>query len=66
MQQFPPADRLEPAAQPALAEKSDVSAANQARIDADHGSTGWSAYDVWRTRIRVLRPDVDTDRAEPT
>ena len=25
----------------------------QARVDAEHGSTGWSAYDVWRTRVFV-------------
>jgi hypothetical protein len=57
MQQFPPADRLEPAAPSALAEKPDLTAANQASIDTEHASTGWSAYDVWRTRIRALRPD---------
>jgi hypothetical protein len=25
--------------------------AEQAKADAEHGSTGWSAYDVWRTRV---------------
>jgi len=25
----------------------------QAQIDAAHGTTGWSAYDVWRARVFV-------------
>jgi hypothetical protein len=28
-------------------------APTQAEIDAAHGTTGWSAYDVWRSRIFV-------------
>jgi hypothetical protein len=28
-----------------------TSAPSQAEIDAAHGTTGWSAYDVWRTRV---------------
>jgi hypothetical protein len=24
---------------------------NQAAIDAAHGSTGWNAYEVWRSRV---------------
>jgi hypothetical protein len=24
---------------------------DQAKADAEHASTGWSAYDVWRTRV---------------
>lgn len=35
-----------------------TSAPSQAEIDAAHGTTGWSAYDVWRTR--VLRDTKDT------
>jgi hypothetical protein len=25
----------------------------QAAADAEHGTTGWSAYDVWRSRVFV-------------
>jgi hypothetical protein len=34
----------------------------QAAIDAAHGSTGWNAYDVWRTRVFVPR-DEAADKA---
>ena len=27
----------------------------QAKADAEHASTGWSAYDVWRTRVFAPR-----------
>ncbi len=26
---------------------------SQTEIDASHGTTGWSAYDVWRSRVFV-------------
>lgn len=34
----------------------------QAAIDTAHGSTGWSAYDVWRTRVFVP-PQEPSDKA---
>lgn len=57
-----PADRLNPVASNVSSEKPDLSAANQARIDAEHGSTGWNAYEVWRTRIRAAEPGSKKDR----
>jgi len=30
-----------------------LSAEAQAAVDAEHATTGWSAYDVWRTRVFV-------------
>ena len=38
-------DPLEPAANDLLPPE------EQAKADAEHASTGWSAYDVWRTRV---------------
>jgi hypothetical protein len=61
-----PADRLNPVASNAPSEKHDLSAANQARIDVEHGSTGWNAYEVWRTRILGAEPDDSKkDRQKP-
>jgi hypothetical protein len=31
-------------------------APTQAEIDAAHATTGWSAYDVWRSRVFVSKP----------
>lgn len=42
--------RQEPAAKPAP---------TQAEIDAAHATTGWSAYDVWRSRVFVSKPRPD-------
>ena len=39
-----PATELAPGEAPML---------SQAQIDAAHGTTGWSAYDVWRARVFV-------------
>jgi len=32
----------------------------QAEIDAAHATTGWSAYDVWRSRVFTPRTGDDT------
>jgi hypothetical protein len=36
-----------------------TSAPTQAEIDAAHGTTGWSAYDVWRNRVFREAKDAD-------
>jgi len=52
MQQPSASHRLEPVTTAPSKEKQQLEAANQATIDAEHGSTGWNAYDVWRERVR--------------
>ncbi len=55
---------MAPQTRPADAEQIDVAESprgaqpqpTQAQIEATHASTGWSAYDVWRSRVLAPAP----------